>query len=526
MPMNYTRPTDAATFRPAVLRSIFLALLALTVSLRAAEYIVPVSTGPINQKVYTTTVGIRNDSGSAVTCDWSYLERGGTLLLTARDEVPPGQTIVHEDFASAAGTALGIARASCTGQVTIAARAQISENGGATFPEPGRVFDATPVSGPAGSDAPTAFTARSDLLFAEVGGKAASFSITIRKDKEGDTIGQSRFEVAAYGLQLVSLASMRALAPEVWVEVRVEGAGHIIAERVTEDAKHTQIALRQPAESRESALAHQTTKTSEPAASTQLRGVDAVRALVVSSFKAAPFEDPLTGLVNMRNRWYSRETGTFLSPDPQGYIDSANLYSYCGGDPVNCSDPTGLAAAISTTGWIVATDNRNGGQIRRFSPEEIARDPLAVRAFLGRNADVDARRADALIAEAGQGWSINNARITKVARDVSAGIDDIGRHSTSIYVSSIPWVGDAADARQAWTGYDPIAREPLSKTERVITAVGAALPVVTGKVLREALLESGKTALRQFDIDYYGTFSRNTARVGDQLEGHEMLQNL
>lgn len=500
-----------ATFRATLLRSVFFALLVLSAPLRAAEYIVPVSTGPINQKVYTTTIGIKNESASLVTCDWSYLERGGALRLTARDELAPGQTLVHEDFASAAGIAVGIARARCSGQVTIAARAQISEDGGVTFGEPGRVFDGTPVAGPAASDTPAALTARSDLLFAEVGGKAVVFAITVKKGKDGDTIGQKRFEVDAYGLQIVNLASMRAFASEVWVEVRVEGAGQVIAERITEDTKHTQIALRMSAESRERASQQQATKPTQTAASSDLRGSDLIRALGNSSFKAAPFEDPFTGLVNMRNRWYSRETGSFLTPDPQGYADSANLYAYCGGDPVNCSDPPGLAAAGSRSGWIIATDNRNGGASRRFSPEEIARDPLAVRQFLGRNADVDPREADALIARAGQGASINSARITKVARDVSAGLEDIGRHSTSIYVSSIPGVGDAADARQAWTGYDPIARERLSKTERVVTAIGAALPVVTGKVLREALLEGGKTALRQFDIDYYGTFSRNTA---------------
>lgn len=44
---------------------------------------------------------------------------------------------------------------------------------------------------------------------------------------------------------------------------------------------------------------------------------------------------------NARNRWYDPETGTFLTPDPMGYADSSNLYAFCGGDPVNCSDPTG-----------------------------------------------------------------------------------------------------------------------------------------------------------------------------------------
>ncbi|HYL99488.1 MAG TPA: hypothetical protein VEZ90_11075, partial [Blastocatellia bacterium] len=40
----------------------------------------------------------------------------------------------------------------------------------------------------------------------------------------------------------------------------------------------------------------------------------------------------------------------------------------------------------------------------------------------------------------------------------------------------------------------------------------------------EPPLEPGRTPLREFDIDRYGTFKAGP-RVGDQLEGHEMLQN-
>ena len=62
---------------------------------------------------------------------------------------------------------------------------------------------------------------------------------------------------------------------------------------------------------------------------------------IVSRFKAAPFQDPATGLVFMRERWYHPESGTFLTPDPEQFRDSSNLYAFTGGDPVNHSDPTG-----------------------------------------------------------------------------------------------------------------------------------------------------------------------------------------
>ncbi|HEX7829389.1 MAG TPA: RHS repeat-associated core domain-containing protein [Thermoanaerobaculia bacterium] len=62
-----------------------------------------------------------------------------------------------------------------------------------------------------------------------------------------------------------------------------------------------------------------------------------------------PFSEPVTGLVYVRNRWYSPGTGTFLAPDPLGYVDSANLYAFAGGDPINGRDPLGLQTPCKNT---------------------------------------------------------------------------------------------------------------------------------------------------------------------------------
>jgi RHS repeat-associated protein len=67
----------------------------------------------------------------------------------------------------------------------------------------------------------------------------------------------------------------------------------------------------------------------------------ATRFIVASGFQALPFSEPATGLVYARARWYDPGTGTFLTPDPLGYVDSSNLYAFAGGDPVNRRDPTG-----------------------------------------------------------------------------------------------------------------------------------------------------------------------------------------
>jgi len=50
------------------------------------------------------------------------------------------------------------------------------------------------------------------------------------------------------------------------------------------------------------------------------------------------------GLYDLRNRFYSPDIGRFLQPDPIGFAgDPTNLYRYCGNNPVNRSDPSGLS---------------------------------------------------------------------------------------------------------------------------------------------------------------------------------------
>ena len=53
-------------------------------------------------------------------------------------------------------------------------------------------------------------------------------------------------------------------------------------------------------------------------------------------------------LYNNRNRFYSPSLGRFLQPDPIGHAgDGYNIYRYCGNNPVNATDPTGLYTGLS-----------------------------------------------------------------------------------------------------------------------------------------------------------------------------------
>jgi RHS repeat-associated protein len=62
-----------------------------------------------------------------------------------------------------------------------------------------------------------------------------------------------------------------------------------------------------------------------------------------------------TGLINLGARHYDPVAGRFLNADPLGHSGSQDLYSFCGGDPVNHFDPDGRLGVgyyqgISSTG--------------------------------------------------------------------------------------------------------------------------------------------------------------------------------
>jgi RHS repeat-associated protein len=72
--------------------------------------------------------------------------------------------------------------------------------------------------------------------------------------------------------------------------------------------------------------------------------VTASGATSANTFEFNGTQNQGTGLYLMGARYYYPATGTFISPDPLGCtVNSTDLYEYARGDPINVSDPTGMA---------------------------------------------------------------------------------------------------------------------------------------------------------------------------------------
>lgn len=80
-------------------------------------------------------------------------------------------------------------------------------------------------------------------------------------------------------------------------------------------------------------------------------------------FLGRPY-DAEVGLYDLRARWYDSETGSFLSPDPLGAVDSWNLYQYGYGTPNTWVDPFGLTSGAPFVNVTQVTVN---GEDRYFT---------------------------------------------------------------------------------------------------------------------------------------------------------------
>ena len=309
-------------------------------------YVIPVATARAQSHVYTTTLELRNDSARDVVCEGIYARphdpRGGTLRAMYR--VPAGgPPLVEEDVLQEVG-AVGTMRLVCSGNVAIGARIQSSQDSGKTFDD-GWIFAGMPEGGAVRRPDVKTVTARGDVLVAEVAGKPLTIEAVV-KTGGGVEFGRKKYELAAFGQQIVNLSKAHKQLDEPVVEIHIlAGEGAIVASDETRDPLLREMAVRLRPEARAARAAAEQAQIGRTAPSSVAASPGISSLLGSAAFKAAPFQDTMTGLIYMRDRWYDPRTGSFMSPDPAGHRDSPNLYSYCGGDPVNCTDPTGMYEA-------------------------------------------------------------------------------------------------------------------------------------------------------------------------------------
>jgi RHS repeat-associated protein len=153
---------------------------------------------------------------------------------------------------------------------------------------------------------------------------------------------------------------------------------------------------------------------------------------LLTGFQAAPYLEPAFGYLYVRARWFDPSTGTWLTPDPMGYQDSSNLYAFCGGDPINCSDPRGEQSRADLADFAYSPFTKGASEKRarrKAALEELMKGPGAIYAAPPGNANnfiagglylIDSIFGSPFYDENSNYHPLNPNEPTQIARDVKA----------------------------------------------------------------------------------------------------------
>ena len=102
-------------------------------------------------------------------------------------------------------------------------------------------------------------------------------------------------------------------------------------------------------------------------------------------FTGQRFDDE-SGLYYFRARHYSPTLGRFLQPDPAGFVDGLNLYTYAGNSPISFVDPLGLSR-LRTSGKTNNLFRRAASSIGSFIDRN--RDTIATTVGIAAGVGID-----------------------------------------------------------------------------------------------------------------------------------------